>query len=686
MTPHRLATLIALALGLTCCAVSTPRARAADCRHVDAVFYSTDSVRLAQRLQANGSSCADYYISATPGGADGTGVRTGVAGPIHLNGPNFHAMAEIRFNATAWGSWVVANHATWFDAGVEARRRMQAAGYDVASGDTWALNELSPDVLANTGTARADVREFIRGLYTGDGTMPVSPGVVFVTDPLQITGDLAQYKQQLQDWFGDTAFWSDMSHYVRFWGQETYADTRNWGVAGASLETRRDYLNDYLQHALLLVRAGPGSVDTARTFLERAYTPIANAAYPRVPVDAAGTGFGNTAVPASVMESFISSETYAMRFFSGTNPGTDSDRLGFAWSPNTMGTGVPAATFVELLDRLAGSISLSASGDPADPGVGACGPDLALCDGAVDSAQFNDAWKGLGAWSPVTNTPAGSDVHVQVDPGVTVTFASVSSSGSTQSSSSATGAPPPAGVQLQPGSLYYDLGTTAAFDGPADVCIGYGDADYTGLTPRLYHFADSEWSDITTSIDRSSQTICGRSSSLSLFAVFAAGPPALTVPDRIVLPATGPDGAVVTYVASATSVFDPSPDVSCAPPAGSVFAIGTTTVSCRATDSGGGTATADFDVEVSGAGPQLAELSSEVDDATGLPGGTKVALLVHLKGALEYLDRDDLRHACLRLGAFERLVQNLERAGIITPTPADQWIGDARRIESVLAC
>ncbi len=135
--------------------------------------------------------------------------------------------------------------------------------------------------------------------------MPVT-GVVFVTDPLQITGDLA-VQAGLQGWFGDTAFWSDISHYVRFWGQETYADTHNLGCSGRLLEARRDYLNDYLQHALLLVRAGPGSVDTARTFLERVL--IADAAYPRVPVDSAGAWIQEPAVSVSVMESFISSET-----------------------------------------------------------------------------------------------------------------------------------------------------------------------------------------------------------------------------------------------------------------------------------------------------------------------------------------------------------------------------------------
>ncbi len=168
--------------------------------------------------------------------------------------------------------------------------------------------------------------------------------------------------------------------------------------------------------------------------------------------------------------------------------------------------------------------------------------------------------------------------------------------------------------------------------------------------------------------------------------MFAAGPPALTVPDSIVVSATGPDGAVVTYLAAATSAFDSSPDVSCSPAAGSVFAIGTTTVSCRATDSGGGSATADFDVDVIGAGPQLDELSAEVDASTDLPAGIKIALRVHLTEALGYLDSADVRHACLRLGVFERQVQSLERAGIITPPSADQWIADSTRIEAVLAC
>jgi hypothetical protein len=684
MHPSRLAALLALALSFVCSAASALPAHAADCRHADVVFYSTDSLRLAQRLLANGSTCADYYISATPGGADLTGVRAGVAPAIRLNGPNFHTMAEIRFNSTAWGSWVATNHATWFDAGVEARRRMQAAGYDVAAGDTWALNELSPDVLAGSGTARTDVREFIRGLYTGDGTMPVAPGTVFVTDPLQITTDLAPYRQELQSFLGDTAFWADMSQYVRFWGQEVYADTRNWGVTGSSLTQRRDYLNDYLQHARLLASAGPGSVAAASAYLEGHYTPIANAAYPQVPNDAAGTGFGNTNVPVPVMEGFISSQTSAMRFFSGTRPGATADRIGFAWSPKT--AGIPSTTFVELLDRLASSIRLSDSAGAGDPGIGACGPDLGLCSGDVPGAVFNDAWRGLAAWSPATNTPAGANIRVELGESASVTFASVASSGSTQAVTSEVGIAPPPGLLLRPGSLYYDISTTAVFDDGVDVCLGDGGADYTGLTPRLYHLAGGAWDDITTEIDRTSRTVCGDTDSLSSFVIFAAGPPMISVPETIVVPATDPDGAVVSFLVSATSVFDPAPAVSCSPPSGATFAVGVTTVECRATDSGGGTSLATFDVVVLGAATQIEELASEVRGLAGSPSGIAVAMLVKLNGARDDVQLHDSGGACTRLEAFARLTANVEAAGLLPAADADGFLTSATRIESVLGC
>jgi dipeptidyl aminopeptidase/acylaminoacyl peptidase len=74
--------------------------------------------------------------------------------------------------------------------------------------------------------------------------------------------------------------------------------------------------------------------------------------------------------------------------------------------------------------------------------------------------------------------------------------------------------------------------------------------------------------------------------------------PVLTVPATIMTSTQNPNGTAVSYTVSATDQEDPSPAVSCTPPSGSTFPIGTTTVACTATDSDGNTATATFEVIV----------------------------------------------------------------------------------------
>jgi hypothetical protein len=753
--PHHVLAPLVVALALVGLAGGPSAARADGCRHADVVFYTTDSLRLGQRLAANPSPCADYFISVTPSG-DLITPRP-IAVTIRSNGQQFHAMAEVR--PDAWATWVAANGKTWFDAGVEARARMATAGYDVASGDTWAINELKANVLTGQGTSRADFREFLRGLYTGNGTH--SPGLVFVADPLHVTTDLSQYKQQLQDFMTDTAFWNDMAQYVRFWGQEVYADARLWGVAGADLSTRRDHLNDYLQHALAIGEAGPGSVAAARSFLEGAYTPVANAAWPQVPNEAAGTGFGYTNVSAPVMEAFIASQVDALRAYSAAGAPAGRDRFGFAWVPKAAGGVPPAATFVEILDRLASAVHNS----DTDP-TGACVS--SACDGTVDGAFLSEAWKVFAAWSPPTNTPEGQGVQVLAGPGVTVTFSAVGSRGSTQASASATGLPPPVGFRLLPGALYEDVTTTAGFTGPVDVCLSYSGADYTGLAPHLFHFADGAWADVTTTLDPGTQTVCGRVTSLSPFVVFAGDPtppviepeldgplgdnswytgdvivrwsisdpqsailstdgcgdtpitsdtggttltctatsdggtssasvtikrdttpPTLTVPASMVVDATGPAGAGVTYAASATDELDPAPVVICAPASGAVVPIGTTTVACTATDAAGNHSSATFVVTVRGAADQLHRLAAATAAAAGIPWVMRIVLVTYLNVALGRLDASNpvsARLACTMLGAYGALVHSLVSAHLVAPETAAPLLADAARIRSVLGC
>jgi LPXTG-motif cell wall-anchored protein len=96
--------------------------------------------------------------------------------------------------------------------------------------------------------------------------------------------------------------------------------------------------------------------------------------------------------------------------------------------------------------------------------------------------------------------------------------------------------------------------------------------------------------------------------STGTFAVFVTDTtrPSLTVPSELTVQATGPDGARVQFSSSATDLVDGALAASCNPASGSLFAIGSTTVNCTATDSAGNIAIAEVTVQVvDTAGPVL---------------------------------------------------------------------------------
>ena len=91
--------------------------------------------------------------------------------------------------------------------------------------------------------------------------------------------------------------------------------------------------------------------------------------------------------------------------------------------------------------------------------------------------------------------------------------------------------------------------------------------------------------------------------------------PAITVPTQVTAQATGPSGAVVTYVASATDLVDGTVTPVCIPPSGSTFAFGTTAVTCTATDAHNNKATGTFDVIVQNNVPPTLSISSPANNA-----------------------------------------------------------------------
>ena len=375
-----------------------PRAQAtAACRPLRAVFYAaSDWLRLATKLAAGASPCAHYYVSIPPIVADKTQPRPDQAWRIRALGPRFHALAEIHF--ATWSRWVASTGSSWHAAGVTARARMAAAGYDVALGDTWALNEVGSAVRRGEGDARANLREFLRGLYEGGAGARRTPGAVFVIGLGQRTPDVSVYQGTVQSWLADASFWAEVATYVSDWSQEVYGDVRSWAIPGAAIEVRREYLNDYLQHVLVLAGAGPAEIEVARSYLRDAYSPLANAAWQR------DTGYGWTMVPTEQMASYVSAQVDALRSY-GVAAAQARDHWGFAWAPRNA-SGTPAGEFAaqtgSVLDRLAAAVR--DSGEPVEPevpGGGACGPpgQNVWCVGDLADARPAEAWRSFRAWS-----------------------------------------------------------------------------------------------------------------------------------------------------------------------------------------------------------------------------------------------------------------------------------------------
>jgi hypothetical protein len=75
-------------------------------------------------------------------------------------------------------------------------------------------------------------------------------------------------------------------------------------------------------------------------------------------------------------------------------------------------------------------------------------------------------------------------------------------------------------------------------------------------------------------------------------------PPEIHCPEDIVAECSSTGGTTVNFAVSAEDACDPHPDVSCQPPPGSVFPVGTTEVHCTATDDSGNSSWCSFRVTV----------------------------------------------------------------------------------------
>jgi hypothetical protein len=95
-------------------------------------------------------------------------------------------------------------------------------------------------------------------------------------------------------------------------------------------------------------------------------------------------------------------------------------------------------------------------------------------------------------------------------------------------------------------------------------------------------------------------------------AAYETVPPSPTCPASVTAECTSPAGAAVIYSATATDDCDPTPTVTCSPPSGSTFPLGTTPTSCDALDAVDNQSTCSFPVTVEDTTPPVLNCPSDV--------------------------------------------------------------------------
>jgi hypothetical protein len=144
---------------------------------------------------------------------------------------------------------------------------------------------------------------------------------------------------------------------------------------------------------------------------------------------------------------------------------------------------------------------------------------------------------------------------------------------------------------------------------------------------------------------------------------------------------------VVSYVATATDGVDAAPTVACEPVSSATFPIGTSIVTCTATDASGNRASGRFAVTVKDATAQIADVVANVK-ALDAKQGIVTSLDAKLQTALDALNSartGERPSACQKLDAFSNEVQ-AQAGKSLTQADADRMIADARRIKAVIGC
>jgi hypothetical protein len=153
--------------------------------------------------------------------------------------------------------------------------------------------------------------------------------------------------------------------------------------------------------------------------------------------------------------------------------------------------------------------------------------------------------------------------------------------------------------------------------------------------------------------------------------------PVLSLPGNLIIDASGP--AIVTFNATATDAVDGELPVVCQPSSGSTFPIGTTTVTCTATDSDLNTTTGSFTVTVMNLTEMVSDLIETVA-ALNFQQGVNL-----LQNALGSFHSDNWNAACRQVGAFINQV-HAQSGKSLDAVQANQLVLSATNVQRALGC
>ena len=324
------------------------------------------------------------------------------------------------------------------------------------------------------------------------------------------------------------------------------------------------------------------------------------------------------------------------------------------------------------------------------PGATSCG--TVVADATLGTASASDNCPGVTVSR--AGVPAGNNFPVG---NTTITYTATDASGNTATATQkVTVVDNTVPVVTAPGpvTLYTGAGATscgvtvsnldATFStgSATDNCPGVGAVSRSGV-PSGNNFPVG-----TTTLTYSATDAHGNTGSATqVVTVVDNTPPVISCPSNIVLEPTCPSGAVATYTAPVGTDNCPGVNTTrtAGPASGSVFPIGTTTVTHTATDAGGNSTSCSFTVTVKTVLQTIEDLKTSVNSSS-LNGTQKQGLIAKLQAAEDALGQGHTNTACQKLADFINSVQNYIDHGNISAAVGNAWNSTAAHVRNTLGC